>query len=90
MSLTGKFFHSYHPQGNVQWQGVIEEELPGGFYRVQLFDWVVGADSCQRIVPIAAMTRWSLYDTSQEMNEAYSRRPESRPDYQRKPSGRKP
>lgn len=77
-TLTGKFFHSVKSdRTTIEWQGQFLGLASPGLYRVQLFDWLVGAPDEQRLVPATDMRYWLIYDTAEAMNahyDKYSRR----------------
>ena len=55
-TLTGKFFHSVKSdRTTIEWQGQFLGLASPGLYRVQLFDWLVGAPDEQRLVPATDM-----------------------------------
>jgi hypothetical protein len=70
-SLVGSYFHAV---GGEQWQGCVVAEPHPGFYLVELFDWVVGDSSRQRLVKIEDMLTWHFYDNAKWMNNAYEAR----------------
>ena len=72
--LIGKFFHSFTDEGIVHWQGYVLERPEPGMYLVQLFEWIMGEPSSQKLVPADDMKGWSFYDTNEEMNETYYRK----------------
>lgn len=72
-SLVGKFFHTFK-DSKVQWQGYVISEPRDGFFLVQLFDWLMGEPSCQKLVRIEEMLSWDFYDTAEEMNDTYQRK----------------
>lgn len=72
-SLEGKFFHSVR-DGKIKWQGYVMAEQADGYYLVQLFEWLMGEPSIQKVVHIGAMSDWEFYSSADEMNEAYARR----------------
>jgi hypothetical protein len=68
--LEKKFFHSFH-DGKINLQGQIISELNDNYFLIQLFEWVLGAESTKRIVHIDVMVDWNIYDTDKEMNDYY-------------------
>ncbi len=71
-TLTGLWFHSRHDD-DIVWQGQIVRDLGNGKYLVQLFEWIMGEPSVQKIVLASDMTAWDFYGTNDEMNEASER-----------------
>ena len=71
-ALVDKFFHTFK-DGRVEWQGYIVSEPHPGFFLIQLFEWVTGEASCQKLVRIDKMMDWDFYDTDIEMNDTYER-----------------
>ena len=65
--------------GRKGWQGRpsgrdFVSEQSDGYYLVQLFEWVLGEPSTQKVVHIGSMADWEFYSSSDEMNDAYERR----------------
>ncbi len=71
--LVGKWFHSFHADGCVEWQGHILKAVAPDLYLVQLYEWFVGAPSNQRLVRLEVMETWAFYDTNAAMNATYER-----------------
>lgn len=69
--LKGHYFHSYNKDGLVEWQGKIISSPEPGIYLVQLYEWIVGAESCRKLVNIQDMITWSFYETAEEMDNTY-------------------
>jgi len=72
--LIGRWFHSFEdPQGKgpVVWQGQVRAG-DGKLYMVQLFDWVAGDPTSQRLVSVEEMKNWSFYESSADMLECYA------------------
>ncbi len=67
-SLVGSFFHT-DPER--QWQGCVVAEVAPGVYLVELFEWIAGSSSGQRLVRIEEMSDWTFYDSSEWMSNAY-------------------
>lgn len=72
--LINKFFHSFHADGTLNWQGHIEESCGDGFFLVQLFEWISGSPSNMKLVHIQSMDEWNLYNSAEEMNEEFNRK----------------
>ncbi len=70
--LIGKYFHSFTNDGGFKWQGKIVGQINNGAYVVQLFEWFLGQDSVKTIVKIDDMYDWVIYETDEDMREAYS------------------
>jgi hypothetical protein len=70
--LVGKFFHSLEAdKKTIKWQGQILEEVGPGILLVQLYEYLMGQPSNQVMVPISDMAYWPIYDTDDEMREAF-------------------
>lgn len=54
------FFHTLTESGEIEWQGIVLQELPLGHLRIQLFSWVTGSPTDIRIVN-GADYRWRFY-----------------------------
>lgn len=72
MRLKGRYFHSFEDDGVVKWQGYVLGSPGLGYYMVQLFEWLVGSPSCQKLVHLSEMNGWHFYDTQEEMAETYT------------------
>lgn len=80
-TLVGKFFHTLTEdvprkgRGEVKNQGVVLSDLGGGYFAIQLFDFVIGHPSTRHIVSIERMVAngWSFYETDGEMRESWAR-----------------
>ncbi len=78
-TLTGKYFHSVKSdRETIEWQGQFLGLASPGLYRVQLYSYLDGAPSHQRLVPATDMRYWLVYDTNEQMLEAYDRYMKSR------------
>lgn len=70
LNLVGKFFHSVDGKGGLRWQGTILSEPSPDMFLVQLFDWVMGQPSIQKLIPINEMNDWIFYSTHDEWVDA--------------------
>ncbi|MCX7110700.1 MAG: hypothetical protein NTX45_11350 [Proteobacteria bacterium] len=68
--LAGHFFHSIE-NGKVCWQGFVIGHVFEQYYLVQLFEWVMGEHSVQKMVSIAEMSPWLFYSDADEMKFSY-------------------
>jgi hypothetical protein len=68
--LIGKFFHSLEAN-KIAWQGEILGSPQPGWYLRQLFEWLGGQPSMQRLVPFAELKSWLSYDSSEQMVFSY-------------------
>jgi hypothetical protein len=72
--LEGKFFHTLK-DGKAEYQGHILAHLGGGYYMVELFEWMTGGVSftAHRIYNITEMSSgsWVFYEDHEAINEAY-------------------
>lgn len=72
-TLTGKYFHSVgSDRKTIEWQGKFLGLASPGLYRVQLFEWFMGNESEQRLVPATDMRYWLVYESAEAMNEYYN------------------
>lgn len=76
--MIGKYFHSID-DARINWQGVVIGEPQGGWYLVQLFEWLMGEESSMRLVKIEDMAGWIFYPDVESMRESYAHG-EARPD----------
>jgi hypothetical protein len=71
-TLTGKYFHSVKSdRETIEWQGQFLGLASPGLYRVQLFEWINGTESEQRLVPATDMRYWLIYETAETMKRHY-------------------
>ncbi len=68
--LIGRCFHSVK-DGVVEWQGEVIGRVSDEQYLVQLYDYVVGQPSVQRIVNIKEMSSWLFYSDEDELKYSY-------------------
>jgi hypothetical protein len=73
-TLTGKFFHSFAGDGSVEWQGHVIVQCDPDTYCVQLFEWMLGTPSIQKVVSLETMAGWTFYETLEQMNDTYGRK----------------
>jgi hypothetical protein len=66
-SLVGSYFLG---NSTNTWQGVVVAEPVTGVYLVELFSWISGASTEQRLVRISSMLDWTFYDDSKWMTNA--------------------
>ncbi len=70
---VGRFFHSFHANGDFLWQGVVTRKTSDGAFGVQLFSWLDGGDSSEREVSASEMDAWAFYVSAEEMRRAWAR-----------------
>lgn len=68
--LVGLWFHSRNDDGVIEWQGRVERDLENGSCVVQLFEWIMGEPSVQKVVPFEQMSSWDFYPTARDMRWA--------------------
>ena len=59
--MVGTFFHSKTEDGALNWQGLIITDLGDGLYRVQLYGWLWGDPTLQKLVKLSDMLDWDFY-----------------------------
>ena len=73
--LVGKYFHTFCAGHSIEQQGYVKAALGGGYYVIQLFEWLGGGESHvgTRVVHISriASEGWALYPSADAMNESY-------------------
>jgi hypothetical protein len=60
--LVGKYFLTFTPKGEMQKQGKILSKTDG-VYLCQLFEWMEGYPTEQRLFVLSEMKHWKFYDT---------------------------
>lgn len=73
-ALINKYFHSFNDSGDISWQGQVISKLSDDYYLVQLFDWVMGAESNMHVVCLSDMLKWNIYHTDDDMRSFAERR----------------
>ena len=69
--LEGKYFHARDPETRViHFQGRVVAYLPPRVALVQLFSFLDGEPSTQRLLDITE--HWDFYDSNQEMLDVYA------------------
>ena len=74
VSLRGKFFLSFEPDGTPRLQGQVLAELAPGRFRVQLFEWLTGSASDQVMVSADEMSGWKFYNSVSDWHADIERR----------------
>jgi len=64
---VGRWFHSVNDDGAIIWQGKILRDSRSGVFVVQLYSWLDGRPTDQRIVRASEMVGWRFYRTDAEM-----------------------
>tara|TARA_Y100000310_G_scaffold44602_1_gene41635 strand:+ start:137 stop:544 length:408 start_codon:yes stop_codon:yes gene_type:complete len=68
--LIGKFFHTRGPESReIHFQGQVLDYLPPKLVLVQLFSFVDGRPTAQRLLEVTES--WDFYDTNEEMLDVY-------------------
>lgn len=69
-SLIGSFFYSDQARG---WQGLVVAEVHPSVYLVQLYSWLDGGCTNQRLIRLDDMidSGWMFYESAEEMHHAY-------------------
>lgn len=72
--LVGKWFHSIVVRDDgcriVEWQGEVLGQTADGRYLIQLYSWVDGCPTDQRLVTGPEMQAWCFYDSDKDGKEA--------------------
>jgi hypothetical protein len=76
-SLVGSYFHTYNSDEDrnvhrdLHYQGCVVAEPAPGVYLVELFSFMHGASTGQRLCRLEDMTNWEFFDTAPWMNNVY-------------------
>jgi hypothetical protein len=70
-SLVSKWFHSKDEAQRIKWQGQILSKVTDGIYVVQLYSWLDGLPSCQKLVSVKDMLDWSFFENDEQMRFAW-------------------
>jgi hypothetical protein len=68
LTLVGKFFHTFHPNGDFQYQGQVLREENGRLF-VQLYGPLFGEASTQQFLTYAEAASARFYDADDEWRE---------------------
>ena len=69
--LVGKWFHSFGESGTVKWQRTVLSQINSEVFLVQLYEWIVGEATYQKLVKLSEMLEWNFYDTNEDMKDAF-------------------
>ena len=67
-TLVGKFFHSFKDE-RVEWQGRIVAEIAQGCFLAQMFSWLDGRLTEERVFQIKDVLEWRFYSDQEEWIE---------------------
>lgn len=71
--LNKKWFHTFHKDGTVEFQGQILEYDPySEMCLVQYYEWIIGEPSTTKLIKLTSMENWELYNTDEEMRDAFT------------------
>ena len=70
--IVGKYFHSINQNGELIWQGKVVGEPGEGKYLIQLFSWLDGHPTEQRLIKLDEMTDWLFYSTHDDFMASYN------------------
>jgi len=73
--VRDKWFHTYKENGDITYQGHVLDYLPPRLVLVQLFSWLDGHPTCQKLLEVT--DEWSFYNTKEDMHEAWNQHLES-------------
>jgi len=68
--VRDKWFHTYKENGDITYQGHVLDYLPPRLVLVQLFSWIDGEPTCQKLLEVT--DEWSFYDTMKSMHNAWN------------------
>lgn len=71
--IVGKWFHSFDKKGETKWQGQVLQK-DGEYYIVQLYEWLTGSATIQKIVHISDMKDYDFYSSAEDMRDYYDRK----------------
>lgn len=70
-SWRGLYFHSWNDLREIVWQGRVLREIDSDRILVQLFSFLDGSESDQKIVKKDEAERWTFYGSAADMRNAY-------------------
>jgi hypothetical protein len=69
-SIVGLWFHSIK-DGSIEWQGRIVKSVENDCYIIQLYSWIDGYPTDQKMVLFSDMQNWNFYRTDKDMRRAW-------------------
>lgn len=67
-SLVGRCFHTFDKKtGQVKCQGRVVASPEPGWYLVVYYEWMMGQESYESLVPFKEMTTWWFYADKEDM-----------------------
>jgi hypothetical protein len=69
--LEKKWFHSFTKEGVVRWQGQVLSLIGKDRALIQLYSWMDGCPTVQKIIDISEFSTFSFFNTDEDMNFAY-------------------
>ena len=74
-TVVGMFFHTFLMQHDgchlVENQGRIVAKLKGGWYLIEMFDWLLNEPSCHQVANLRHMAEWWLYPDIETMHQIF-------------------
>ena len=67
-NLNGHWFHSFDKSGIKIYQGQVLKQV-GNYYLVQLYSWIDGRPTYQKLFLLSHMKEWHFYPTNKKMLE---------------------
>ena len=68
--LKDKWFHTRDPETkHIDYQGRVLDYLPPRLVLVQLFSWIDGRPTAQKLLEVT--DHWTFYETNEIMRDAY-------------------
>ena len=64
---VGLFFHTFSEDGSIEYQGMVERQLPDGRLVCTLFDWFMGEENGQKTCDLEQVKEWNFYTSSGHM-----------------------
>lgn len=68
---VGQFFHTHAPDGSIETQGRIVQNIGCGLVRVELFSFTNGQAKHDAARRVSDMTNYTFYNSADEMQRAY-------------------
>ena len=69
-ALENLWFLTFTEDKKMQYQGRILSRLENGFYLVQLYEWLLGTESCMKIMPFKEFLDAELYSDNEDLGHA--------------------
>lgn len=65
---VGLYFHTFDDDGNIQYQGRVDYQLPDGRLICMMYEWFMGQENNQDTFDLEQTEGWNFYTTIEDWN----------------------